>query len=335
MRSFLAFIMAMGFLLATNGPIGGIAFAATGPDGTPQVEAQSETQRYTEAALSQLLTQYWVVLYETDALPQYPSPDQVKASQLRKRLLDLRLILDLNAFAYEPGKLEAYRGAIDEAYEEIGQYKDLFDVQKIDGAPIDPTVAAERLAKMNVALAPFRLPSFREDLNAFFYERAATPLSLAPGDRPRLWQIAQVTPNDNLTSAGNAALLVESLLRNLSGEGLTVADIFDPAQEERFHDVRKALRSALVLVDMFPSLSAQTAEVREPLAELVDDYGDTNDALIAYRAAQESGRQLDERAAAVSEEFAKAQARAAEFVEGGQLEAYASRLGGTLAGYQR
>jgi hypothetical protein len=30
-----------------------------------------------------------------------PGPDQVKASPLRKQLLDPRLILDLNAFAYE------------------------------------------------------------------------------------------------------------------------------------------------------------------------------------------------------------------------------------------
>lgn len=335
MRAFLASIMAMSLLLAGLGPTAGLAFAQSGPDGTPQVEAQSETLGYAEAATSQLLTQYWIVLYEVDALPRDPSPDEVKASQLRKRLLDLRLILDLNAFAYEPGKLEAYRDAIDAAYEEIGRYKDLFDIQKIDGAPIDPTVAAERLAKMNVALAPFRLPSFREDLNAFFYERATAPLNLAPKDQPRLWQIARATPSDSLTSAGNAALLAEAVLRNLAGEGLLVADIFDPIQEARFHDVRKALRSALVLVDMFPSLSAQTAAVREPLAELVDDYGDTNDAIIAYRAAQESGRQPDERAAEVREEFAKAQARAAEFVGSGQLEAYASQLGSSLASSRR
>ena len=45
--------------------------------------------------------------------------------------------------------------------------------------------------------------------------------------------------------------------------------------------MRKALRSVEVLVDMFPSLTAAVGEAREPLDELVGDYGKVNDQFVA------------------------------------------------------
>jgi hypothetical protein len=302
-----------------------------GPDGTPQIEPGTERLPYAEAATPQLLTHYWIAFYELDQLPDDPTPDQVKASELRKRLLDLRLMMDLYAFSYDPALFATYRRAIDDAYEAIGQYKDLFDIQEIDGAPIDAGLRQARLARMNVALAPFRLPRFRDDLKAFFYQAAAQPASLTVEQQPRLWQIAGRQPDPRLDSLSNAGLLGQAVLRNLLGEGILVGDILDPAQEERFHDVRKAMRSVLVLADMYPSLTAELGEAREPLAALVKAYGKTNDQINAYRAALEAGRDTAPRVEALRTSHEKAQLLARELLENGQLDSYVAKLGGPLA----
>src|SRR5215204_4133029 len=137
------------------------ALAQVGPDNTPQMDPATESLRYLDSSTPNLLTHYWPVMSEMDHYPRFPAPEQTKESELRKRVLDLRLALDLYAYAFEPGLFEAYRDALDNAYEQVGLYKDLFDVQGIDKLPIDEVYAAERLAKMNVALTPFRFGDFR------------------------------------------------------------------------------------------------------------------------------------------------------------------------------
>ena len=228
-----------------------------------------------------------------DATPQNPSPDQVKNSDVRKRILDLRLMMDFEAFAYQPGTFEAYRDALDAAYEQVGLYKDLFDIQAPYGFPIDQTDQAERLAKMNVALAPFRFGGFRDDLKNFFYQRAEAPLPLELKNQPRLWQIAKSGRDTGYDSAGNAARLGQMVLRTCAMSGLGVGDIFNPEQEAHFHDIRKAMRSVEVIADMFPDLTASTASVREPLDKLVSAYGKTNDQFVAFHQAQVSNRDID------------------------------------------
>ena len=311
------------------------AQAQVGPDGTPQVEAGTERLRYTQAAPPQLMTHYRIVFSELDQLPLEPDPAQVKSSQLRKRMLDLRLTMDLYAYAYQPGQFAVYRAALDEAYEAIGEYKDLFDVQAIDGLPIDETLRQTRLARMKVALTPFRTAGFRDDLQQLFQQPAHAPLALSEPQRPRLWQIAGLGPSDGLDSVGNVALLSRAVIQNVRAEGILIGDILNPTQEERFHDVRKALRSALLLADMYPSLTAELAEVREPLADLVKAYGKTNDEINAYRAALAANRDLAPRAEALRASHDKAQAIAREVLESGQLDAYIGRLGAALAAANR
>jgi hypothetical protein len=323
MRKYLPLVLA--FLL-TGAQAASALAQNIGPDGTPQLDSASETMRYSEAATSQLLTHYWIVMSELDQFPANPTPDQTKASQLRKRVLDLRLVMDLNAFTFQPGTYEAYRDAADAVYEQVGQYKDLFDVQPFDRTPFDASYSAERLAKMNISLAPFRLPSFREDLKNFFYQLQPRPLALEQKNQPRLWQIAQTGPDTGLDSVGNTAMLGQRVLRNLQGMGLTVGDIVDPVQEAHFHDIRKALRSVLVLSDMFPTLANQTSSVRQPLADVVKAYGDVNDRFTAYHLAQISGHETGSIIDDLRANYNKALDVANRFSSTGQLDAYASQL---------
>jgi hypothetical protein len=323
-------------LLASLATSDGVAAAqTTGPDGTPQVEASSETLRYSEGALPELLTHYWIVMSGVDSLPAYPTPQQAKETDVRKRILDLRLIMDLNAFAYEPGQFEAYRDAIDAAYEQVGQFKDLFDIQDLTNEPIDSVAQGERLAKMNVALAPFRFPGFRDDIKNFFYNHSGQPLSLELKNQPRIWQIAKQNPSDSYDSVGNAAMLGASVLVNLKSNGMLVDDITNPEQEASFHDVRKALRSVLVISDMFPTLTAAASDSRDGLAKVVKAYGKTNDEFVAFHEAQASGRSLDQRVNELRASYAQTRDAVNQWSGSNQLDAFARALRNVSESHRR
>src|SRR5262249_40796586 len=124
---------------------------------------------------------------------------------------------------------------------------------------------------------------------------ASQPLTLELKNQPRIWQIAKQGPSDGYDSAGNAALMSANVLVNLKGSGMLVDDITDPVQEASFHDVRKAVRSAMVITDMFPTLAAAVSQVRAPIAAVVKAYGKTNDEFVASHEAQAAGRNLDQR----------------------------------------
>jgi hypothetical protein len=324
----LALAGALGWAASTAG-----AETSIGPDGTPQFDRDAETERYTDAAPLQLKTYLKIVLAEVDALPDDPDPSQVKQSPLRKRLLDLRLIMDLNAFAYRQHDFGQYRDQVDAAYESLGAYKDLFDQQKLTGLPIDQDRRAERLETLNAALDWFRDPENRRELQHFIAAPADHPLTLDDKEQPRLWRLAETLPNGDLNSVANAALLSSLVLTNLERDGVLVDDILNPDDEAHFHDIRKAMRSVLVLADMFPSLAQATADRREPLADLVDAYGEVNDRSIAYHDAQDDHGDVDTRASELQIAFAQAQKLVKKYVDSGQLDNYVARLDTFLAIY--
>src|SRR6476620_1956842 len=203
--TFVRFLAFLAVVLMSAGPLAARAAAAGDEDNTPPVEDFLETRRYTEAATREVLGQFSYVVGEVDGFPGNPSPDKVKKTFLRKRLLDLRLMIDLNAFAYKQGSIDRYRELVDLAYEAVGAYKDLFDVQAIDGLPIDPVEQDRRLNAMNDTIAPFRQADVREKLEKAVDHVTSKPTDLDFDTQPRLWQIAQLQPIDSLDSAGNAA----------------------------------------------------------------------------------------------------------------------------------
>ncbi len=334
MRLFRVLVLSTVLLGAISSSAGlGRAEASVGPDGTPQIERSAETQRYTAAAPVELMTYLNIVLSEVTALPNDPNPSQMKQSPLRKRLLDLRLIMDLNAYAYRPSDFAKYRDRVDQAYETIGAYKDLDDQHDLTGQPIDHDRRAKRLKDLDDALDWFRASKSQREFQQFIAAPANQPLNLADAEQPRLWRISGTLPNGDLNSIANAALLSALVLGNLERGGLLMDDILNPDNEARFHDARKAMRSALVLADMFPSLAAATVELRQPLADLVDAYGDVNDRSIAYHDAQDSGGNVSARASELQTSFATAQKLVKQYVESGQLDDYIARVANFLTIY--
>ena len=113
---------------------------------------------------------------------------------------------------------------------------------------------------------------------------------------------------------------------SLGNDGPLVDDTLDDEQKAQFHDVRRALRSILVLVDMFSTAADVVGDEREPLANLVDVYGDVNDASIAYHDAQATGCDVDERQADLAKAYKMALRITTEYVDTGLLRAYVTRL---------
>jgi hypothetical protein len=251
------------------------------------------------------------------------------------RLLDLRLMLDVYAFTFDFPPYERFRNATDDAYEYMGSYKDIFDVQPIDPSPPDPRYVQQRLDKMNAALALFRSSSFRSDFMSFLSQPRSSIIWVDPRHQPRIWRIADLQPSDRYDAAGNAAMLAQAALRNLRREGLLVGPTFDLSEEERFHDTRKALRSVEVIVDMFPSLAEAVGDTRRPLDRVIGDFGRLNDQLVAYHLADWAGRDLAPRLAGIRDAYARATATAEDFINSGALEAYAARLDAAQISHKR
>jgi hypothetical protein len=276
-----------------------------GPEGTPQVDPSTERLSYTNAAAPHMLTVYEVVFSELDQLADDASAEDTKGSEFRKRLLNLRLLMDLYAFAFDEDAYDYHRDIVDEAYERTGEYKDLFDAQSIDKQPINEEFAAYRFEAMKTALAPLRSGAYRDELRAFFHQHFPRPHHLRPEEKPRIWFLANAEPNTRDDAAGNVAMIGNFILRGIADHGMTVDDILNPSQELQFHDVRKAIRSVEVLVDMFPSLTTAVGEAREPLDDLVKDFGKVNDQIIALRLAEAQYWDTSEREDGVRKAYAR------------------------------
>ena len=297
-----------------------------GPDGTPQFDRSIERRTYLKAAPDMLQTYAAIVYDEVRKLPPQVRPEQMKNSDLRKRLLDLRLMMDFNAFLYEPERLGAMRDQVDAAYETVGLFKDLFDQSELTGEPIDAGEESVRAAAMMASLEWLRNDRQRQEFLQFLKQPSGEVLNLDRKDQPRLWKVADVTPNGNQSALAIVALVAANGLTNLLNDGLLVDDILDVDQEADFHDVRKALRSILVLVDMFPTAEDVVGDQRDPLAKLVDAYGDVNDASIAYHDAQATDRDVDDRRDDLTKEYKKARDVANWITDENQLRDYIGRL---------
>jgi hypothetical protein len=188
---------------------------------------------------------------------------------------------------------------------------------------------------MNFALAPLRFNSFREDTKEFAYSRAFSTRPLSEDEIPDIWVLAGTRPLSSLDDAGNAALLAQGVLTRILTDGLVVNDVLNPDQEDFFRHIRRSVRDALVLCDMYPSLSVAVADEREPLAELVETYGIVNDKLDAYKSAVEAGAKVKEREKEVNDAFDDAKDVADDIIKRRSIQAYTGALSKAIDEHRR
>jgi len=291
--------------------------------------------RYAAAAPAQVMGAFDRAMAELDATSAEASPEEVKAASFRRRILELRLLMDLDALAYDGNRMKGYRDTVDRVYESVGVYQDLAVIKKQLDVEVSQDVVNGRRAEMNDALWPLRDQRMRGELRRFFGAPLKAPRSGKALRTPRIWDVAGALPTDNFDSTGNAAVLASGVVRALEGTDLGIDDIFDLGQQARFHTVRRMLRNVVVLAAMFPATAEAVQDVRQPVLDMIDVYDDVKDAFTAYDYAQAAGLDTGAIRAKVHREFDKAQTLKASFVDARVLDGLEARLNGVRDGHRQ
>ncbi|MGE3271445.1 MAG: hypothetical protein AB7P40_22035, partial [Chloroflexota bacterium] len=314
-----------------------IGYAQDGPNNREATVTITENGNYAVVAGPILTAAFDRAMQELEGFSPQITPDQAREASFRRRLLELRLLMDLYAYAYDSDRLSTFRDLVDDAYERTGNYQDIPVVSKLLGASFPPDLVTGRQLNMNIQLAALRDPSIRSATRAFLGSPTGSIGQLEPDDVPRIWEIAGQTPHNGVDSVGNAAMLGASALAGVQASNPFVADVFDPVQEAHFHDVRKTIRSALLLMMMFPETrqAIQANEISEPMFELVSQYGDVNDAFVAHRIAPRLGADAGKAAQDLRDEFEKAQKRQGVVVEQRTFDALINALNAVAQRHQQ
>lgn len=305
--------------------------AAPSPKDTP-IAVGEGAGMYVQAAAPSVTGAFDRAMSEMDSASGDWTPKQVKDASFRRRLLELRLLMDANAFAYDKDRLRGYRDIVDHTYEMIGNYQDLADIEKELGTPVPPGAVQSRRAEMNEGMAQIRDGNLRREMRAFL----AAPLG-APrkGGGPGIWDLTGSVASNSFDAIGNAAELQSGIVRHLQGSDLGVSDIFDPNQAFYFHTIRKQMRDVVLLSRMYPAIKNSTADVIKPLDDLVDDYGDTLEAFTAYEFALQQGMATDKVAAELRREFERALLMKQQLVDSHGLDAAAIRINEVREAHRR
>lgn len=314
-----------GFEAGRGGPASQQAASGkTGSSGQKSNVAPARTV-YSQQVAGIILAQFDRTMGEIDAMSPNPSPTDVKNLTFRRRLLELRLLMDANTFMYSHNEFKPFRDTIDAAYQAIGDYQDVSVVEKLlDGFHVNDDIVNARRNQMNETVDTLRDPGWRDQFRAFFSD--PRPDVRSSPSSPRLWDGAALRASNNHDAVGNAAMLGASILRHLQNQDLGVNDITDNDQRLYFHDVRKEMRSVIVLTTLYPDLANAVQDVTKPLQSFVDDYGNTEDAWVAWQIAQQEGMSVDDARAKLDHEFAQAQGEKDDLINSNGLGIMAERL---------
>jgi hypothetical protein len=207
---------------------------------------------YIQAASVSLLGAYDRALGELDAAGPDVTPRQAKDASYRRRFLELRLLMDFHAFAYDRDQMKMYRDVVDRAYEGMGIYQDITDIEKELGISVSQDVVNQRKAEMNEAVGPMRDGTLRNNMRSFLAQPLRAPRT---GGGPGLWDLIGTKPSTGWDNVGNSADFQTGILRYLQGADLGINDPFNPDQAHYFHYIRKQIRDVVILSAMYPATS--------------------------------------------------------------------------------
>ncbi len=245
-----------------------------------------------------------------------------EAKELRKEVRQFRSRLDLFAFAYPtgPGKdmFLKLRKDVDKGYERMGDFKDLFDAQRIELAEYDSekdkwssgvrpdavvyadlSKVADRRGKVlkwrDKFVEPEQLAAYRAYICApdlkQFHGRSAEDLSRYywGGDEG-------IMPREDLNGIDNFRALAAELLDRSIAVYPAVMELRDLEGDTavQFHDFRKRARSVVKIaddIDILPKKEKKADALHELMDDIDDGYGDVNDIIIDLELAVESGNE--------------------------------------------
>ena len=236
-----------------------------------------------------------------------------EAKSVRKLIGRIRLYIDLFAYAYDYDDnydiWQKLRDDLDEGYETMGGFKDIYDAMGISVATRDEATGewGDGVHPRDIDYDDDEVEEVREDvldwLDGFFskqrialyryYLRAANleKICLRPkaSQSKFIWGGVSVVPDPDRTGLENLGLLTFNLATLAENDylgAIELDDLTDTENEEIFHDFRKRVRSVLKLHAEFPQIIAEEASnqqwIMATLDEMVSRYGDVNDLLIGY-----------------------------------------------------
>ena len=235
-----------------------------------------------------------------------------EAKDLRKQIVRLRDVLDVfsHNFMQQKDLWEQVREDLDQGYEIVGEYKDLYDSQ-IDpqtsdsqpnsAPPVYPDL--KRLEKRRARVLKWRAEYFAEDgLRDALKDllESAVPLEIAGVESDKVfsrffWGGVKATPNEHYTAAANALVLVRAQGRvalKESEDFLEIKNLSKLENEEKFHDHRKRLRTLAKVCSIADALEPEAcpqADV-DALNSFVSQLGEVEDVIVAARLKKEDGK---------------------------------------------
>jgi hypothetical protein len=247
-------------------------------------------ESYAELAVKSITKQKEKVEHALSEVSELTTPKETK--QMRKDIGKLKIYLDVFSYAYPAREyvdlLLAYRSVLDDGYEIVGNYKDLYDTGN-DGEENQAEINLKRKLMLNWRESYFQLVNtyhiddyLKSPLADSIHERKKS-------ERPKYyWRIIRF-PEEKI-SDGKAVLqsLLNDMLKVSSKKLNKIMDygnIVKHKKEENFHDFRKTVRANLKLTkDFFKDMLANTDyEVSYDLVSMaVSKFGELNDKLVVF-----------------------------------------------------
>lgn len=244
------------------------------------------------------------VLRKTGFLPH-------ETKDMRKRIGILRESLDLFVYSYWYTKKQdpwmQIRDFLDEGYELIGTYKDLYDIQNLN-SPEDAVYNRAEVEPLRREIQNWWTRWERSASDVYIYLMTPSQENLYPRSKKELsrfyWGASELIPDLSLSGEANLARLCSDLLGTAAQDWPTVQKIKNPLsslkEENQFHDFRKRLRSVARIIRTFPRLYLGTEEDLIRLEKLSDRYGAVNDKITAAHRAENRGQ--DKKAKKIKEQ---------------------------------
>lgn len=224
-----------------------------------------------------------------------------ETKDLRKRIGALREVMDLFVYSYwNTAKQDPWmeiRDFLDQGYELIGSYKDLYDIQNLE-SPESAVYNQDEVAPLRREIQNWwlRWTYSAKDVHLYLttpseshiYERKKSDLSRF------YWGASELVPQLSLSGEGNLATLCHDLLQTTLNDWPEVKKIKNPSssleKENQFHDFRKRIRSVARILRTYGNIYRGTEGNLLRLEDLADRYGTINDKITAAHRAEKRGQ---------------------------------------------
>jgi len=242
-----------------------------------------------------------------------------ESKNLRKLIGNVRDYLDIFSFAYpyEPQDdlWQEIRKHLDDGYELIGSFKDLFESQGLSLAVFDQNTQTwsagvhpskiqydqSKLKKIRAKILEWKKTHFEK--NEEFEKYLKTPMLTHFSDRPLklqskfYWAGANFLPQANMTGNENIACMIHGLIKVAQKDKELVFDLDSLINEKNaiaFHDYRKLIRSIVEDITYFPETVSDQNLISQPKTQLslvVSQFGKIENLLVRYKLKKEEAEQ--------------------------------------------